>query len=161
MTSSFGAAFPELFDDSGRLFKQVDSLVRKTNGAVRSFAVDLREYSDHYLILADLPGLQKDQIELTKEGSELALEVKRASADTQCSSESQCSEAGNETKVACSSDTPTGKVLHRERAEIAGRRVVRLPDDAEDVIEARLEVGVLSVKVSKRPELQPKKIEIS
>ena len=54
-----------------------------------------------------------------------------------------------------------GKLWHSERGFGKVTRTVTLPDTVDpDTIEATLVDGVLRLTIGKRPELQPKKIEV-
>ncbi|MCH8042109.1 MAG: Hsp20/alpha crystallin family protein [Planctomycetes bacterium] len=98
----------------------------------------LYEQSDHYAIEIDMPGVKQDDLQVTYEKGVLSITAQRKAAEAD-----------------------DRKVWQEERGYGQVSRQVKLPDLADpDSINARLRDGVLSVTVAKKPEAQPKKIEI-
>ena len=98
----------------------------------------LYEQGDRYTIEMDMPGVKQDDLQLTYEKGTLSISAERKAAEAD-----------------------DRKVLHEERGYGRVTRQVRLPDLADpDSIAAELRDGVLSVTVAKKPEAQPKRIEI-
>jgi HSP20 family protein len=108
----------------------------------RTFPMDVTEYSDRYVISAELPGVTNEEIEMTLNNNKLSLQVKP-----------QQQTADEEKK----------EVRHilRERRGGALQRTIVLPNAiSEEHINAALKDGVLSITVQKSDALQPKKIRI-
>lgn len=98
----------------------------------------LYEQSDHYAIEIDMPGVKQDDLQVTYEKGVLSITAQRKAAEAD-----------------------DRKVWQEERGYGQVSRQVKLPDLADpESINARLRDGVLSVTVAKKPEAQPKKIEI-
>ena len=100
---------------------------------------DVKESKDAYVISADLPGLKDDQVEVSMSGNMLTIGGKR------------------EEETREESDT----YFAMERSFGTFSRSFALPDgvDAEGVT-AELKTGVLTVRIPKRAEAQPKRIAI-
>ena len=103
-------------------------------------AVDIKEESDRFLILADLPGVDPKEIEITMEDGALSIKGERAS-------EKQEEREGF-------------KRVERVRGTFYRR--FSLPDTADaENIEARGKDGVLEISVPKQEKLKPRKISVS
>ena len=100
--------------------------------------IDLVETEDAFCISADVPGMKRDQIELTIEENQLTVAGQRAV------------EANQDSKKHVS-----------ERKSYTFSRRFELPTNvlAENT-EARLSDGVLEVKIPKVPEEEPRRIDI-
>lgn len=98
----------------------------------------VRELDDAYEVSVDLPGVRPDDVEISLEGSVLTLSAKR------------------------SDDVPTGhSVRRRERAAFQFSRSFRFAGKVEaDSASAKLEHGVLTLRIGKAPELQPRRIPV-
>lgn len=91
-------------------------------------AVDVIELADELVLLAELPGVRREEIELTVQGDELTIAGERRGAGE------------------------GERYLRLERSHGAFRRVVALPPNVDTAaISARLEHGVLEVRLAKRP----------
>ena len=101
---------------------------------------DVKENRDGYVFRADLPGVKEEDLEISLTGNRLAISGRR---------EEEKREQG-ETYYAS------------ERSYGSFSRAFTLPDgtDAENV-RAELKNGVLQVTVPKKPEVQPRKIQIA
>lgn len=98
-------------------------------------AVDVYENADEYLVVADLPGVSREDIDVQFERGELTLQARRRS-------------------------THEG-VLSREFAEVDFRRSFRVPEKVDTQnIAAELEHGVLQLRLPKSPEIRPRKIQV-
>lgn len=109
-------------------------------GAIESFKMDVQEKDDLYLIEADLPGVNKDEISLELEEDILRIQVKREE----------------------STEEKQDNYLHKERKVSSMSRSLRLHNVKSEDIEAKLENGVLTItmpKVSKDEKV--KQIDIS
>jgi HSP20 family protein len=101
--------------------------------------VDVREEKDGYVLEADLPGLTEKDIELKVENNFLSISSSKK-------------EEREEKK---------NSYIMRERKGYAFARSFVLPDDVNaNDIKAEFKNGVLTVKLAKNPEAQPKKIEV-
>ena len=92
-----------------------------------SFKMDVKNTEDAYLVEADMPGVNKDEISLELEENVLTIQVKRE-------------EATEETEA---------NYVHRERKVSSMSRSIRLRDVNADEIDAKLENGVLTVTLPK------------
>jgi len=104
-------------------------------------AVDIKEESDRFLILADVPGVDPTDIEVTMENGVLTIKGERSVEKT---------EEGN------------GNGYRRvERMYGAFHRRFSLPDTADaEHIGATGKDGVLEVVIPKKAEVKPKRIEV-
>jgi HSP20 family protein len=85
----------------------------------------------------DVPGVARDDVELTYDKGELCITAER--------------KAPLEKKAGSTDERRYGKMV----------RTVSLPESVDpDTIDAQLADGVLHVSVSKKPEAQPKRIEV-
>jgi HSP20 family protein len=108
-------------------------------GAPRPFLplVDIEETNDAWIVEAELPGVRPEDVNVEVRGSELAI---------------------------------TGEIKEREREGVLRRRTrrvgefdyhVTLPGDADaENIEARLEGGVLTVRIPKPEQSRPRRINV-
>ena len=101
--------------------------------------VDIKEEKDRYVLHADLPGVDRDSIDITMEGGVLSIRGQRALEQA---------EEGSQYKRV-------------ERAHGTFYRRFALPDEADpEGISARSEQGVLEVTIPKRASVQPRRIEV-
>lgn len=104
-----------------------------------TFKMDVEETEKSYVITAELPGINKDEIGLDLTDGRLAISVKRE--------ESAVDEKRN--------------FIHKERRFASMARSVYLSDSNVETIEAKLDNGVLSVVVPKQDKAtRTKKINI-
>jgi HSP20 family protein len=102
-------------------------------------AFEVKETPEAYKFVADLPGVKEPDLHISLTGTRLTISGKR---------ESDIEEKGESFFVF-------------ERAYGAFTRTFALPDGVDgEHVQARLDEGVLTVVVPKRPEVQPKRIEI-
>ncbi|MEX0952094.1 MAG: Hsp20/alpha crystallin family protein [Gammaproteobacteria bacterium] len=102
-------------------------------------AVDIREETDRFVILADLPGVDPADIEITMENGVLTLKGER-----------QFSKEEN-----------TDSYRRVERSYGSFYRRFSLPDTADaERIEARGKNGVLEIVLPKQAQVQPRKITV-
>jgi HSP20 family protein len=110
--------------------------------ATRGFvpAVDVRETPGRLTIVAELPGLEKKDVQVTIENRVLTLSGERSFAK----------ETENET-------------LHRiERRYGSFSRTFTLPNNLRaDQVEAKFDNGVLTIQIPKAEETKPRKVEIA
>lgn len=99
--------------------------------------VDIYESETDVLVTADLPGVPEDGVKLQLDRDELLLEAS--------------------TKL----PEGAGEAVAREFADVDYRRVFLLPKGIDvDGISARLEHGVLRVRLPRKAEAQPRRIEV-
>ena len=102
--------------------------------------VDLRERADAFVIQADLPGIEADAIEISMDKNILTLKGERTQAE----------------------DAEGEKSLRVERQYGPFHRRFSLPETADaDGIEAVSKNGVLEVRIPKKAELKPRRININ
>ena len=122
----------------------VDTLLNQVFGSrgpdqVRgSFArASLWEDDSGYHLEIDLPGVRRDDVEITLDKGELTVAAERKGPEAE----------------------RTGAIEERHFGRV--ERSVRLPETVDpDSVNATLTDGVLLVNVAKKPEAQPKRIEI-
>ena len=99
--------------------------------------VDVYENDEEILVVADLPGVTRDNLRIDFEDNRLTIEASRAEKDERT-------------------------WLFREQVDADYRRSFEVaPGIDVDNIKATLEGGVLSVHLPKSPELRPRKIPIT
>lgn len=132
---NFGTASREMDDLFNRLFH--------TNGdsASRQWMspVSIWEEGDRFHLELEAPGVSADNIDLTFEDGRLKVSVQRMQ-----------------------SDDDSRKYLHNERYWGEFTRTISIPESVDpESIEADYTHGVLHVQFAKRPEVMPRKIEIT
>ncbi|MBS7456295.1 Hsp20/alpha crystallin family protein [Coralloluteibacterium stylophorae] len=101
--------------------------------------VDIREEAGRFVILADLPGVDPQSIEVQMDAGELTISGERAI------------EAPGE----------GARTLRSERSQGTFQRRFTLPDSVDaDGIVATGRHGVLEVVIPKKPEIQPRRIQV-
>lgn len=101
--------------------------------------VDIAQEGDHYIVKADLPGMKKDEIEITLNGDTLTISGEKKKE--------------NETKE--------DNYYRSERYYGRFSRSLALPSTVDaNKIEASYKEGVLSVTIPKSEEARPKQIKI-
>jgi HSP20 family protein len=103
-------------------------------------AVDIREDEDRYLLVADLPGIDRKDVDITVEDNILTFKGERTAEQD---------------------DTGKG---YRRRERIHGEflRQFTLPDTADmENIHATVNAGVLEIEIPKQAKLQPRKITVN
>lgn len=100
-------------------------------------AVDISETENEFILKFDMPGVEKEKVEITAEKNML-------------------------TVIGYVSMESLGDIVYRETRIGNYRREFTLPDDVNtDSISAEMKDGVLTVKVKKPEKVKPKKIEIA
>jgi len=121
------------------LFRGFFRPVRVDKGPA-SFKMDVTEKDNAYVVKAEIPGVAKDDIQVSIEGNQITIgvEVKREA------------------------ETREGeRVLHRERHHGSVRRSFALPADVDEATSnARYENGVLELTLAKKPALAGRKLTI-
>jgi len=100
--------------------------------------VDIREFDDRFEIVADIPGISADRLDITLEDGVLTLAGERGA------------------------DVTDGSETHRaERASGRFQRQFRLPDTtAADGLSATYTNGVVTIAIPKRPQAAPYRVEV-
>lgn len=131
----------ELLSEVNKLFERVGAN-DASSGATADWApaVDIEEYADKFVLYADVPGVDPASIEVTLEKGVLTLSGSRPEAVDQ-------------------------NGVERRRVERAAGRFHRrftLPDTVDaDAVSASGKNGVLEVAIPKRPQLQPRRINVN
>jgi HSP20 family protein len=130
--------FGELEDLQLQLAQLLDSVASgELNGGVWAPPVDVEETEDAWVVEAELPGVDRKDVDVEVRGSELVVsgEIKERER--------------------------TGILRRRTRRTGAFAYTVTLPGDPDpDGIEAVLDNGVLRVTVPKRERTQPRRVEV-
>ncbi len=130
-----------LHNDLDRIFRGDYPGNDDSRGAVSDWlpAVDVEETKESYVLRADLPGVDPKDIDVTMENGVLTLRGRRQS-------ESTAQDRGY-TRI----ERMSGEFFRR----------FTLPDIADpNSIAAKTSNGVLTVTIGKRPDVQPKRIEV-
>jgi HSP20 family protein len=102
--------------------------------------IDVKETPDAYVFKADLPGIEEKDVEISMTGNRLGVRGKREEEKRE----------ERATYFAC------------ERTYGAFTRAFTLPEGVNaDAVTAELKDGVLTIVVPKKPEVQPRKIEVA
>jgi HSP20 family protein len=120
----------------------MNTTVRETNGrqteAFVAPAASVMEDGDGYLLLVEMPGVNKQGLEISTEENELTISGRR------------------------SLPTIEGTVLHRESRLENFRHTFELDPSIEvNKINARIEQGLLTVTLPKAEHVKPRKITVS
>lgn len=122
-----------MFDDVMRSFAGT-----ATNTRTFEPAIDVRANDEAVVFVCDVPGLKQEELEITLENHKLAIQGTR--------------------KYEGSADE---RVLVG-RAYGAFKRVFALPDSLDEAgLEAKLDSGVLTIRIPKQPKAKPRKILIA
>lgn len=125
--------FDEMFDDFWRP-------ARRDTGGAFAPAVDVTEKDDAYYVRADLPGVKKDDLDISFQDGVLTINA----------------ETRNETK-----EEKEGRVIRQERRYGSFVRSMRLGDAVDvDGIKADYKDGVLDLVLPKAEKVKPKKIDV-
>lgn len=137
-------------DEINRMFLgETDAVPAFAGGSWRP-AVDIHENADAYLIDAEIPGIDPADIEVTLDNGVLTLKGERRSMYDQTAAQ-----AG---ETAGARGEPT---RHVERSYGRFVRRFSLPETAdEESVEATAENGVLRLSIAKKPQSQPRRIEV-
>jgi HSP20 family protein len=104
------------------------------------YAVDVREDGDHIYVEADLPGFNKEEVDITLENSTLTIAAERKAESRQ--------------------EKPGDYLLNERRFTRFLRSFTLPPTVDESSVQANLKDGVLIVTLNKREETKPRKIKV-
>ena len=93
-----------------------------------TFKIDIQDNDTEYTIEAELPGVKKEDVEITLNDGRLNLSV----------------------KIEEVSENKSKKYIHRERKYAQMSRSILLADADDEGIKAKLEEGVLTIQVPKK-----------
>jgi HSP20 family protein len=130
-----------LHQDLDRVFGREWPGADASDGAVSDWtpSVDVQELKDAFVVRADLPGVEPKDIDITMENGVLTLRGRRAS------------EVRREDEGYRRIERITGEFFRR----------FALPDSADaDAITAQASNGVLTIRIGKRAEVQPRRVEV-
>ena len=118
------------FDDFQNMLDDffTDGWPSRRNLAGDTFKIDVQEQEKEYVIEAEIPGVQKNEINIALEEGRLRIAVNK------------------EEKI----EEKEKNYIHRERRYSSMQRNIILADADENGIKARLEDGVLSISVPKK-----------
>ena len=119
--------------------RPVTGTAQRQNGSSQFWSppVDIHETRDAYVLRAEMPGVRKEGLEITVEGSTLTILGRRAE------------------------QRPEGTLLHRESRDADYRRVFELDPTIDTAkVRARAEQGVVTVELPKAERVKPRKIKI-
>ncbi|HOW19548.1 MAG TPA: Hsp20/alpha crystallin family protein [Phycisphaerae bacterium] len=128
-----------------RVHRDFDRLVDRVlgepwAGGLVPYNVDVREDDSHYYVEAEMPGLTKDDIEITLEDGVLTISGEKKT----------------------SSEQKSGHYHIRERQYGRFSRQFSLPSAVdENKVDALLKDGVLRITLDKREDVKPRKITVS
>jgi HSP20 family protein len=109
------------------------------------YAVDVHEDADHFYVEAELPGFDKNEVDITLEDGVLTLRAEKK----------------EETKKGGNGGTER-QPLHIERRWTRFERSFTLPTAVnENSVRAALNEGMLKITLDKREEVKPRKIQIT
>lgn len=133
-------AFPQSLDAMSRdVEKAFDQLVSGASQFVRAFAApaNLWEEEGQWRVEVELAGVKQEHVEITLEKNQLKITAERPAPEGE------------------------RKYHHQERSYGKVERLITLPETADpESIEAELKDGVLHLTLKKKPEAQPRKINV-
>ena len=136
----FGSLVDEFFSD---FFARNGAVAARSNelpAAVRA-RLDVIDKNDKFEVLVDLPGVKKDDIQVTIEGARVAI-----SAETKSEKEQKNGD----------------RVLHSERYAASYARTFELPAEVtEEGADANFDNGVLKLTLPKRATVTSKRLAIN
>ncbi len=135
--------YPQAWTDVDDIFDTFNDMLSrfKTDVALngRTFALDVEEQEDRYVIEAEMPGAEKKNVDVTLQDHLLTIKL---------------NEKGESEKKARS-------FVRKERWEGSASRSITLPLSADsDMVDATLKDGMLKVVVKKMPASKTKKIAV-
>lgn len=137
LQNEFRQMFERLFDNN--MFEQGESDESSVVTSQWVPRVDVKEENDRFVLYADLPGIDPDDIEVSMDKGILTIKGERRSESSE----------------------QTERYSRIERRYGSFHRRFALPDSANpEGIEARGRNGVLEISIPKRPESAPRRIQV-
>lgn len=141
----FGSNYPNLFDTGFEGFYNLlddffaDSRQLRRSLGRDAFSMDIKETEKEFHILADLPGVKKEEVQISEKEGRLVIKVEQR----------------------VETENKDNNYICRERKNTSMARAVFLGDVDSKNITAKLEDGVLSMNVPKKEKVdKTTKIEI-
>ncbi|WP_430883051.1 Hsp20/alpha crystallin family protein [Fusibacter sp. JL216-2] len=122
MNAGFGD-FQNMLDD---FFS--DAWPMRRSLASDTFKIDVQDMDDHYLVEAEMPGMNKEDIKISAHEGKLNISVEKKEENTE----------------------NNGNYIHRERRFSSMSRNVFLGDMDDQGIRAKLDDGVLKIEIQKK-----------
>lgn len=138
------------FDDIDRLFDRLnrqfedaaERIEDEQGGALGGFAVDVAETDDDFVVTVDLPGFEKEDVDVRVQDQTLAITAEHTE---------ESEEEGEE----------EGQYIRRERSSRSFSRRLDLPEPIdESAVSATMKNGVLTVTLSKADDSGGHTIEV-
>jgi len=138
----FGKRREDTFGQLMRTFQDTfnEELFAPFKSSMMSFKTDVKETESAYLVEAELPGFQKDDIEISYEGPYLTIKAVR--------------------KESSSVEDADQHIVRKERHYGEYVRRFHVQNIAEDQITASLKDGILKLEIPKQPDTGKKRIQI-
>ena len=139
--ATFGRLF-DLRDELDRLFESPFGELAQTTGLLSGWSpvVDLYEDKDNFIVKAELPGLKREDIEVSLHDNALTISGERKSEEKHKDAET----------------------YREERFYGRFHRAIALPKAVKaDKVDAKYQDGVLTVTLPKADEAKPKQIEVA
>ncbi len=148
--------FDEVEELLNRLSRQVEEGMARGSGfpSPGSVAVDVADHDDEYVVTADLPGYEIDDIDLRLSEGTLRIEADREASREYGTDVDAGSDDGDDerTEITTTDDEPS-HYIRRERTRQSVSRRLRLPEPVdEEAVSASYANGVLTVTL---PKLSP------
>lgn len=123
------------FDEIERMFEQMDKGLKTFDASLtQGVPVDLIDEDESYVVTADLPGYEKEDIDIRLTGSTLMIRAERSTETEETDSE--------------------GEYVRRERSHESVNRSVQLPERvSQEDTDASYQNGVLTVTLPKESSL--------
>ena len=125
------------FDEIERMFEQMDKGLKTFDASLtQGVPVDLIDEDESYVVTADLPGYEKEDIDVRLSGSTLMIRAERS------------------TDIETEETDDVGEFVRRERSRKSVNRSVQLPERVvQDETDASYQNGVLTVTLAKETSL--------
>lgn len=128
--------FPEMHSDMDNVVSQFFNKGGTWDG-LTTYPVNIHEDEDYFHVEAELPGFKKDEINITFENGMLSIQAERKVEESK------------------------GEQHLTERRYSKYARRFNMPSIIDEAnIDASLEDGVLHLKLPKKPEVKPRRIEL-
>ncbi len=111
-------------------FDLFDDMLSTRTDVTAAFKIDVEDAGDGYVVSAELPGVERDQIDVELNEGRLSISVEKTESE----------------------ETRDKNYLHKETSEWSCTRGVYLKDAATAGLTAKLENGILTVNVPKQDE---------